>query len=455
MINILIHLLFCFGLVFVMASKTANRCSVFSRLEGQNVKNQVCSFWLAGKCNRNPCRFMHRESPPPQPQHHHPLASCDNRSEVSHKLTWKNPNYCSAKKGILSANERNRSNGNRDLQTQQKVSNVVTAESEINRVEKVQPKQCKYWITDNCVLGDKCKDMHSWFCGSGLMVLTKLQGHDKAMSGVALPFGCDKLFSAGKDKCIRTWDCNSGQCVGSVDIDSDIGCLINEGPWVFVGLPNSVKAWNFQTQAEFTLNGFVGQVHCLVADNDLLFAGIEDGTILVWKWDPEANTPKPTAMLKGHNGAICSFIIGGKKLYSGSKDHTIRAWDLETLQCVQILSGHTGDVTSLLCWDRYLLSTSLDNTLKIWAATESGIIEVVSELKECGFLAIRGIHDVEDKPVLLCSCKDNSVRLYDLPSFEERGRIFTRGEAKVVETGIERLFFIGDDTGDLTVCRLQ
>ncbi|KZV26717.1 hypothetical protein F511_34315 [Dorcoceras hygrometricum] len=398
---------------------------------------------------------MHRElpQPQPQPQNHHPSASFDSRCEMSHKMTWRNPNYYSAKKGIVKANERNKSNGNRGLQT--KVSSVETVESEINSVEKVQPKQCKYWITGNCVLGDKCKDLHSSQCGSGFTVLTKLQGHDKAISGVALPSGCDKLFSAGEDKCIRTWDCNSGQCVGSFHIDDDIGCLINEGPWVFVGLRNSVKAWNFQTQAEFSLNGFVGQVHCLIADNDLLFAGIEDGIILVWKWCSETNTLKPTAMLKGHNGAICSFIIGAKKLYSGSKDHTIRAWDLETLQCVQILSGHTGDVTSLLCWDCYLLSASLDNTIKIWATTESGIIEVVSELKECGFLTLRGIHDVEDKPILLCSCSDNTVRLYDLPSFEERGRIFTRGEAKVVETGVDRLFFIGDATGDMTVCRLQ
>ncbi|XP_073145927.1 zinc finger CCCH domain-containing protein 48-like [Henckelia pumila] len=179
----------------------------------------------------------------------------------------------------------------------------------------------------------------------------------------------------------------------------------------------------------------------------MLFAGIEDGTILVWKWDPKANIPIPTATLMGHNGAICSITIGGKNLYTGSKDHNTRDWNLETLQCVQILSGHTGDVTSLLCWDRYLLSASLDNTLKIWGETRSKIIEFVCDLKERGFLAIRGIHDVEEKPILVCLCNDSTVGLYELPSFEERGRISTRGEAKVVETGVDRLVFVGDDTG--------
>ena len=33
-----------------------------------------------------------------------------------------------------------------------------------------------------------------------------------------------------------------------------------------------------------------------------------------------------------------------------------------------------------------------------------------------GVLALSGMNDDQAKPVLLCSCNDNSVRLYDLPS---------------------------------------
>lgn len=92
-------------------------------------------------------------------------------------------------------------------------------------------------------------------------------------------------------------------------------------------------------------------------------------------------------------------------------------WDLKTLQCLQTLNGHTNFVTSLICWDSYLLSGSLDNTLKVWAATESGDVQVVYEVKqESGVLALSGMEDAEAKPILLCSSKDNTVRLYDLPS---------------------------------------
>lgn len=34
-----------------------------------------------------------------------------------------------------------------------------------------------------------------------------------------------------------------------------------------------------------------------------------------------------------------------------------------------------------------------------------------------GLLTLCGMHDLDGKPILLCSCNDNSVRLYDLPSW--------------------------------------
>lgn len=33
------------------------------------------------------------------------------------------------------------------------------------------------------------------------------------------------------------------QCITTAKLSSEIGCLISEGPWVFVGLQNAVKVW--------------------------------------------------------------------------------------------------------------------------------------------------------------------------------------------------------------------
>jgi len=133
-------------------------------------------------------------------------------------------------------------------------------------------------------------------------------------------------------------------------------------------------------------------------------------------------------------------------------DKTIRVWDLGTFQCLQTLRDHTSVVMSLLCWDQFLLSCSLDSTVKVWVATPSGALEVTyTHNEEHGVLALCGMNDEQAKPVLLCSCNDNTVRLYDLPSFSERGKIFSRNEVRTFQIAPGGLFFTGDATGELKV----
>lgn len=125
---------------------------------------------------------------------------------------------------------------------------------------------------------------------------------------------------------------------------------------------------------------------------------------------------------------------------------------MESFQCIQTLRDHKSVVMSLLCWDDYLLSCSLDNTVKVWAATSSGALEVTyTHSEKNGVLALCGMNDEQSKPVLLCSCNDNSVRLYDLPSFKERCRLFSRQEVRVLQLGSGGLFFTGDGEGELKV----
>ncbi|CAK9145779.1 unnamed protein product [Ilex paraguariensis] len=438
-----------------MDIKAARRVSVYKQLGGERhghvmKNNKVCSYWLQGRCSRNPCRFLHPElSPIPQPfvQSH---STCEDHS-VTSRLTWRNPNFSSSKNAPKCGAD---SGGKSSYQEGQ--PNVSKIERDGGKsTQKTQQKLCKFWVMGNCVKSDNCGDLHSWFYGNGFTMLAKLEGHNKAVIGISLPSCCDKLFSASNDKSVRIWDCNTGQCAEVVKLEGTIGTLVSEGPWVFVGLSNAVKAWNIQSNVELTLNGPVGQVYALVVGNDMLFAGTEDGTILAWKSSCETSCPEVAATLKGHSRVVLSLFVGANRLYSGSMDKTIRVWDLQTLQCIQTLDGHANAVMSVLCWDSYLISGSLDSTIKVWAATESGTLEVVYErMEDHGVLALCGIYDADAKPILLCSCNDNAVRLYDLPTFIERGRIFAKREVRAIQIGPGGLFFTGDATGQVFVWKL-
>ena len=75
-------------------------------------------------------------------------------------------------------------------------------------------------------------------------------------------------------------------------------------------------------------------------------------------------------MLEGHTETVRSVALtaDGTKGLSGSKDKTLRLWDLERGACVQVLEGHTAIVWSvaLTADGTKGLSGSKDKMLRIW-----------------------------------------------------------------------------------------
>ncbi|KAE9621014.1 putative transcription factor C3H family [Lupinus albus] len=288
---------------------------VFNRLGGTagGPRNQkVCYHWQAGKCNRHPCQFLHSELPP----HNSNGAFSNNPYGSEENLSFNCP-----PRRTSNFNTWGHGGGGRGA------------------VE-----------VGNCSFGERCKFLHSWSLGDGFSLLTQLEGHKKVVSGIAFPSGSNQLYTGSTDETVRVWDCQSGQCTAVINLGGEVGCMISEGPWVFVGIPNFVKTWNTQNLMELSLSGPVGQVYALAVINDMLFTGTQDGSILVWKFNLTANCFEPAASLKGHSHGVVSLVVGANRLYSGSMDNTIR--------------------------DQFLLSCSLDKTVKVWLATESGNLEV-------------------------------------------------------------------------------
>ncbi|XP_020218364.1 zinc finger CCCH domain-containing protein 17 [Cajanus cajan] len=398
-------------------------------IQSHRGRTTPCAYWLAGRCNRNPCKFLHTS--PPHTTYHY----------ANNPYTYTRKPHSSSHSNSKTALTKN----NRD-------------ETKPNHKSSLpNPSICKYWVNDNCTYGQKCRNLHSWFLGDRLSSLTKLQDHKKVITGIALPVGSDKLYSGSTDGTVRIWDYHTGVCTNVINFGVKITSLIREGSWVFVGILNAIKACNIQTLSEFTLDGPKGQVLSMIVGNDTLFAAAEDGVIYAWRDNSESSV-ELVARLTGHSKAVVCLTVGRKRLYSGSMDQSIKVWNIYTFECEMTLNGHTDVVTSLICWDHHLLSSSLDCTIKVWSATGEKTLQDIYMLEETythtlenGVVALSGMTDAEANHILFCSCKDNSVRLYELPSFLERGRLFSKKEVASFELGPDGLFFTGDGTGLLTV----
>merc|ERR1711916_150588 len=67
-----------------------------------------------------------------------------------------------------------------------------------------------------------------------------------------------------------------------------------------------------------------------------------------------------------------SFVRGTHSLFSTSKDGTIKYWDADTYECIQILRGHHGEIwaSALSRFGDMLVTGSHDRSIRVWNRTE-------------------------------------------------------------------------------------
>jgi eukaryotic-like serine/threonine-protein kinase len=109
---------------------------------------------------------------------------------------------------------------------------------------------------------------------------------------------------------------------------------------VLGGEEDTVKVWDVQTgQEQQTLRGHTGDIQAAAFSPDRegrwVAAAGEDSTVKVW----DTHTGKLVRSFRGHIGVVSSlaFHPDGKRLFSGSRDKTVKVWD------VTQLSGEVAD----------------------------------------------------------------------------------------------------------------
>ena len=73
-------------------------------------------------------------------------------------------------------------------------------------------------------------------------------------------------------------------------------------------------------------------------------SGSRDKTVRVW----DLESGECLKVLEGHAGSVDCVALtpDGRKGISGSDDKTVRVWDLESGVCLKVLEGHTNSVSA-------------------------------------------------------------------------------------------------------------
>lgn len=142
----------------------------------------------------------------------------------------------------------------------------------------------------------------------------------------------------------------------------------------------TVRFWNPSTSLPaHTCIGHRDHVLCTAwAPNGLRFLSA-DRAGEIRQWDPKTGS-QIGAPLKGHKKWVTSLAYEPlhsnaecNRVASSSKDHTVRIWNLSTMNCEGIISGHTDSVETVKWGGNGLIYTaSRDRTIMVWAIDGHG-----------------------------------------------------------------------------------
>ncbi|CCI20766.1 WD40 repeat domain-containing protein [Microcystis aeruginosa] len=239
------------------------------------------------------------------------------------------------------------------------------------RINSVAFSPCQGFL----VSGGDDQTLRIWSLETKKLIST-LTGHQDKVTAVAVPPDGEIIASGSEDKTVKIWSVKTGEILATLQGHSD-----------------KVLTVKFSQNGQLLASG----------------GGENDKTVIIWNLGE-----KSSITLKGHSdwfGGILSVDFGSnnKFLASGSKDKTIKIWDIKRGTEVKTLSEHSDHINSVSVSpnNQLLASGSDDKRLKLWdLKAGKSIISIPHPQK------IYSVCFSPDGHYIATACQDKIVRVY-------------------------------------------
>ena len=259
-----------------------------------------------------------------------------------------------------------------------------------------------------------------------------LTGHTGFVSSVDFSPNGRTLASGSWDRTIRLWNADTAESsiiltdhtdrVTSVTFSPN-GNMLASGSWdktVRFWNPHSGKLLRSTSTPRVIHETFTSVVAADAHGDSYWFASgsLDDH---VWLWYGYGLTPRSEYYkLPGHTHDVSSvaFSADERTLASGSRDHTVKLWDIYDQKLRATLKGHTGFVTSVAFSPdgRTLASGSWDNTLILWDVAAEKSIKILRGHTD----RVLTVAFSPDGRTLASGSDDQTVRLWDVATGQQR-----------------------------------
>ncbi|KAG8122721.1 hypothetical protein E2320_018239 [Naja naja] len=229
----------------------------------------------------------------------------------------------------------------------------------------------------------------------GFECIRTMHGHDHNVSSVAIMPNGDYIVSASRDKTIKMWEIQTGikrQVIGKTSLrQNQQSCSSDEDTEFSLVAQLVDDDHRHMPDLGYCVKTFTGHREWVRMvrpnqDGTLIASCSNDQTVRVWvvatkeckaelrehehvveciSWAPESSY---STILEATGSESKKSGKPGPFLLSGSRDKTIKMWDISTGMCLMTLVGHDNWVRGVLFHSggKFILSCADDKTLRVW-----------------------------------------------------------------------------------------
>lgn len=147
-------------------------------------------------------------------------------------------------------------------------------------------------------------------------------------------------------------------------------------------------------------------IYCIQFDENILASGSRDRTIKLW----DMRTGKHIQTLQHHSASVLCLQYDDRYMFSGSSDASIIQWDMTTKprQYMRTLLGHSESVLNLKFHGNRLVSSSKDYTVRIWDLETGTTLRVLRGHRA----AVNAVQFYGNQ--IVSASGDRTIRLWDM-----------------------------------------
>mmetsp|Transcript_28720 Transcript_28720/g.37678 ORF Transcript_28720/g.37678 Transcript_28720/m.37678 type:complete len:440 (-) Transcript_28720:300-1619(-) len=292
----------------------------------------------------------------------------------------------------------------------------------------------------------------------------QLKGHTNAIQHVAFNQDGSLLVSCSSDLSLKLWDFSTYECVKTMrGHDHNVSCAIflaSGDQVVSCSRDNTIKFWEVSTgYCVRTLTGHTDWVRALAlsADGTLLASCGNDQSVMVWPLNtapgatqvgeplvtlrehshvvecvvfapskrrlpppPPSNNANATANATGASSeeemksgqAVDGAPGQGEMLATGSRDRTVKLWDVFAGQCLMTFSDHDNWVRGLVYHPsgKFLITASDDRSIRVFDIKNQRCIRTIEEAHS-HFVTSIGMSPVTS--VLISGSVDKNINVWE------------------------------------------